>query len=185
MVVRNKLYRVIDKYRKYLENKSKNITSKITSNNKYKILDFYIKYSKWPKRSSDSRKEVKLAQKFENYISKESKSYDSKLRTIVLFTGRVTNNKRKHDIEGFKEEILNFMNKHGRAPYDKYGEELIEGEASLAHKMHYYVKDKNDTSFLGKIYELDRCYRSGIARKYRPIINASLDTEKPLIRLIK
>ena len=74
---------------------------------------------------------------------------------------------------------------NNRVPTTSRKHELIKGEATLRNRLEYYTKDKNDMTFLGKIYAVDKCHLSGIPAKYRPIINEALDVEKPLIRLVK
>jgi hypothetical protein len=184
MVIRNKLYRIIEKYRSLLKiRKYKNGRLKIGNRSKNLVLDFYLKNNRWPSRLSPNKREKRLAQRFENYISKESLSFDPNFRRIAMVTGRTTNNKRKHDIEGFKREILEFIKDNGRAPI-RYSAEVIEGEGNLRSKLDRYTLTLKDMTFLGKIYELDRCHRSGIPYRFRAIINEALDVEKPLIRLI-
>jgi hypothetical protein len=179
MVARNKFYKIIDRYRAFLKKNSTRSTD-----NKNKILDFYLKNNRWPYKNSQNEKERKLGLNMENYISKKNGCYDSKLRRIVLVTGRKPTNKREHDVRGFKTEILEFLKEHGRAPSTSYEYQIIEGEARLGNKLDYYTQKKNDMSLLGKVYAVDKCHKSGIQAKYRKLINESLDVDKPLIRLI-
>lgn len=186
MVVKNRSYQLASSYRDRL-NKGlfgANGILKRSIRSKNKVLDFFLGNGYWPSRLSKSKKERVLAARFENYISKENLCFDQELRDLSLATGRTTNNKRKHDVDGHKKEILEFLKTHNRAPSTSYGYSLIDGEARLRHKLDYYTLDKNDMTLLGKVYEVDKCHRSGIAAKYRAIINQSLDVEKPLIRLI-
>jgi hypothetical protein len=187
MVVRNKFYKLIERYRGILKEKQKkfgNGASAKSVKSKNIILDFYLRNNRWPSRLSKNKREKQLASRFENYISKENKCYDSNLRRIALVAGRKTNHKRKHDIEGFKKEILKFIEDNGRVPSPSRKHQILEGEATLRHRLDYYTLDKNDTTFLGKVYDGDKCHRSGIPSKYRAIINKALDVEKPLIRLV-
>lgn len=184
MVVQNKLYRIIEKYRSLLKTKSdKNDTMKMGIKSKNLVLDFFLKNNRWPSRLSKNKREKRLGVRFENYVSKESGSFDANFRRIALVTGRTTNNKRKHDIAGFKKEILEFIETNGRAPM-AYQNETIEGEGNLRNKLNRYTLTLKDMTFLGKVYELDRCHKSGIPAKFRAIINEALDVEKPLIRLV-
>lgn len=101
-----------------------------------------------------------------------------------MATGRTTNHKRKHDVKGFKKEILQFMETHGRAPMSRR-HQTVEGEGCLREKLNRYTLELKDMTFLGEVYGKDKCHRSGIPGKYRKLINESLDVEKPLIRLVK
>ena len=188
MVVRNKLYRIFDKYRKLLKikaNKSQCHGMTLKGNNtKNKILDFYISNNCWPNRRSVSKREKKLGQKFENFMSKESGSYDSHFRRLVMLTGRKSNNKRSHDRKVLKKEILDFIMKYGRVPNYYGNRQEIGGESKLRSNLNRYTLEYGDMTFLGEVYSLDPCHRSGIPSKYRAIINESLIVEKPLIRLI-
>lgn len=185
MVIRNKLYRIFDKYRALLEfkqEKSKNALAYITNKSKNKVLDFYVKNGRWPNCRSNKITEKTLGRRFENYVSKESKTYDPHFRRLALVTGRTTNNKRKHNVQGFKKEILDFMVVNGRAPMIRGN--ATEEERNLRQKLNYYTSEKNDMTFLSKVYGVDKCHKSGIKGKFRPLINASLDVKKPLIRLV-
>lgn len=191
MVVKNKWIVIFNEYRKNLKEKfiNKSIDkgrSQIVIGNRSKnrCLDFFLKNNRWPSRLSSLKRERQLAQKFENYTSKQNPSYDAKLRDIVMSTGRVSNNKRNHNVSEFKKEIIAFLKEHGRVPSTSREYETIEGEARLRNKLDYYTKEKNDMTLLGKIYETDKCHLSGIPSKYRKIINESLDVDKPLIRMV-
>lgn len=151
---------------------------------KNKCLDFFLKNNRWPTRLSDSKVERQLAQSFENYIAKTAGSYDRDFRRIAMATGRKSNYKRRHNVAGFKEEIITFMKKHGRVPTSRSGE-VIPGEGTLRNKLDYYTKQGNDMTLLGLVYKEDKCHRSGIPMRFRPLLNEQLDTEKPLIRLVK
>ena len=184
MVTRNKLYRIFDKYRALLKSKqekSKNALTYLANKSKNKILDFYEKNGRWPNRRSEKIIERLLGQRFENYVSKESGSYDPHFRRLAFVTGRTTNNKRKHDVKGFKKEILDFMAANGRTPAIRSS---CQEENNLRQKLNYYTREKHDMTFLGKVYEADKCHKSGIKGKFRPLINAALDVKKPLIRLV-
>lgn len=185
MVVRNKLHGIFDKYRVLLEtNLKKKKGNRLGVSSKGKVLDFYLKNNRWPSRLSKNNTEKLLGSRFENYVSKESAMYDPHFRRIAMVTGRATNNKRKHNVEGFKKEILEFVKEHGRAPMS-YRDQTIEGEGNLRCKLNRYTLTLKDMTFLGKVYEGDKCHRSGIPSKFRSIINKALNVEKPLIRLIK
>jgi hypothetical protein len=181
------LDKVIENYRLLLKKRTKESRCKgkvrIGNRSKNRILDFYLKNKRWPDRKSDNKRERTLGTRFENYLSKTSLTYDSAFRGIVLATGRKASGKRKHDIEGFKKEILAFVETNGRVPSTSYEYQTTEGEARLRHKLDYYTRKKNDTTLLGMIYETDKCHLSHIPMKYRAIINRSLNVEKPLIRL--
>ena len=185
MVIRNKLYKVIDRYIKLLTDRKNKTDNKLTlksSGGKLKVIAFFKTTGRWPTRKSKSKQERKLASCFENYISKKNRCYDSNFRRLVMASGfRSTNNKRKHNVKGFKIEILEFIEMHGRVP-SRLGN--IEGENNLHYKLNYYTNKKKDMAFLGKVYKGDKCHRSGILGKYRSIINEALDIDKPLIRLV-
>jgi hypothetical protein len=190
MVMENKLHRTIRKYRNLLKVKAEKrkgeryYTLLLKGNkSKNKVLDFYLENNRWPNCRNGSVYERKLGRRFENYVSKEAASYDPHFRRIAMASGRTTNNKRKHDIEGFKKEILTFIETHGRSPM-RYQDQTVEGEGNLRSKLDRYTLTLGDMTFLGKVYSSDPCHRSGIPAKYRPIINKALDVEKPLIRLV-
>lgn len=186
MVVRNKLYRIIDKYRVILQSRYEKTGYKSIRNGnetKNKILDFYLKNHRWPSRRSSSKLEKALGTRFENFISKKSRSYDAAFRRLARATGRNTNNKRSHDVKGYKKAILEFIKNNGRVP-TTYSGEMIEGEAKLRGKLDYYTLRSNDMTFLGQVYDRDKCHRSGIPVKYRAIINETLNVKKPLIRMV-
>jgi hypothetical protein len=187
MVVRNKLYRIIDKYHGLLMNKYRKTGSKNTLKTnriKNKILDFYLKNNRWPNRRSLNKNEKRLASKFENYISKENGCYDPSFRRIVMSTGRKSNNKRKHDRKALKREIIDFIVKYGHVPNRYNRPHEIEGESKLRGNLDRYTGEYGDMGFLGQVYSLDPCHRSGIPLKFRPLINKSLDVDKPLIRMV-
>jgi len=184
MVVRNKVYGVVEKYRSLLFKKATNKQLMKGYKSKSRILDFYLKNNRWPSRLSTNKREKQLGVRFENFVSKEAPSYDSNFRRLAMATGRNTNNKRKHNVRGFKKEILEFVKTNGRVPSTSYKYGNSEGEARLRHKLDYYTLDKNDMTFLGKVYEGDKCHRSGIPAKYRALINESLNVDRPLIRLV-
>ena len=185
MVIRNKFYRIIDKYRDLLVKryeKTKHKTILRGNRTKNKILDFYLKNNRWPNRRSKNKTESRLGAKFENYVSKENFCYDPSFRRIVMSTGRKSNNKRKHDRKALKKEILDFIEVNGHVPRG-YGQG-DKGEGKIRQNLYTYTSKYGDTTFLGKVYALDPCHRSGIPMKFRALINKSLDTDKPLIRMI-
>lgn len=195
-----KIYRIFEKYRNQLRAKFKAFPKggpgsgkgssagraafKRGMATKGRCLDFFLRTGAWPSRLSESKLEVKLAQRFENFISKTAGSYDPTLRRIVMATGRKSNNKRRHDVAGFKQEILDFVKEHGRVPTTRSGE-TIPGEGTLRNKLDYYTKQGNDMTLLGLVYKEDPCHRSGIPMRFRPLLNQQLDVTKPLIRLVK
>lgn len=186
MVVRNKLYKIFDRYRSFLKYKKNSNPNKLTSQSnktKNKILDFYLDKGRWPNRRSKNSFERALGQRFENYLSKESGCYDSSLRRLAMATGRTTNKKRKHNKKEFKRQILEFIDQYGRTPM-AYDSQIIEGEGNLRHKLDYYTLKNNDMSFLSEVYKKDRCHKTGIPGKYRALINKALESDKPLIRLV-
>jgi hypothetical protein len=187
MVVRNKVYRIFDKYRTLLNKRREewNGTGSLLRGNRTKnrILDFYLKNNRWPNRRLGNKFEKVLAQRFENFVSKENGSYDATFRRIVMAMGRKTNNKRKHDKRGFKKQILDFIDQYGRTPM-RYAYESIEGEGNLRAKLDYYTLKQNDMTFLSKVYKKDKCHKTGIPGKYRSVINQSLDIDTPLVRLV-
>jgi hypothetical protein len=185
-----KTARIFDKYRALIKSRVAKTNNKYRSfvvrgnRSKNSILTFYLTNGRWPNRKAEGKRERDLGQRFENFIAKESGSYDPQLRRIVMALGRKSNHKRKHDVQGFKKEILAFIKEHGRVPSTSYQYQTNEGEARLRHKLDYYTQKKKDMTLLGKIYETDKCHLSGIPVKYRKLINESLDVEKPLIRLV-
>jgi hypothetical protein len=187
MVVRNKLYKIFDKYRELLKTRyeKSNHHERILKGNrtKNKILDFYIANNHWPSRLSTNKVERALGTAFENLVSKKSRAFDRQLRRIIMMTGRTTNNKRPHDIQGSKKQILEFIKTHGHTP-KSYDCQTIEGEGNLRSKLDRYTLTLGDMSFLGQVYGYDKCHRSGIPSKFRSIINEALNTEKPLIRMV-
>lgn len=192
------LVKLIKEYRELLKIRVKNyvcgkgagkgrglwVKNKIRKGNKSKlqILDFFEKNGRWPSRLSLHKREVKLAQRFENFVSLKGPSTDPEFRKIALASGRKSNHKRDHNVQEFKKEIIAFILENGRVPTSKSGEK-IQGESNLRHKLDYYTDHAKDMTFLGEVYSLDRCHKSGVPMKFRPIINRSLDTEKPLVSL--
>lgn len=151
---------------------------------KERLIRFFDKNGEWPSKNSPYVIDKQLALRLENYLSKASPMYDPVLRRIVLATGRKPSGKRPHNPALFKEEILEFTKLHGRAPM-RYKTEIVPGEGNLKAKLDYYTLINKDMAFLGKMYALDKCHRSGIPNRFRPLINSQLDVEKPLIRLVK
>lgn len=190
MVVINKHFRIVMNFRTELvaallvANKQvkKGIRSKIA------VCDFFLKNNYWPNRAYGSTKrERQLGTRFENFVSKEAASYDKAFRSVAFQTGRKTNHKRKHNVKAFKQEILDFIEKHGRVPMTSYEYQLIPGEATLRHKLDYYTRKRGDMTFLGKVYAGDKCHKSGVPSKLRSVINSALEDariETPLIRLV-
>ncbi len=148
------------------------------------VLNFFIKNGHWPSKLGKAKRERVLGARFENYVAKTTVSYDPEFRKLAMSTGRTTNNKRGHNVKKFKEEIVSFIEEHGRVPVTHREFELVEGESKLRSRMDYYTKECNDMTLLGTIYTLDPCHLSGIPSKFRAIINSHLDVEKPLIRLV-
>jgi len=193
-----KVYRIFEKYRNKLKNdlkgipagagigRGQNVRKLVAKGNRSKnrILDFFLANGRWPDRISDSKRERGLGTRFENFIAKTSLSYDPTLRRIARALGRKTNNKRRHNVAGFKEEIVAFVKEHGRAPTTRSGE-IVPGEGTLRNKLDYYTKQGNDMTLLGIVYKEDPCHRSGIPARFRPFLNQQLDVTKPLIRLVK
>jgi hypothetical protein len=151
---------------------------------KHSILDFFLKNERWPSRLSRYKNEKSLGYRFENFMSKESASFDPEFRKLVMANGRKTNNKRKHKVKQFKKDIIAFMEEHGRAPATHRAYEATEGESLLRSRLDYYTEKCNDTTLLGEVYSLDPCHKSGIPLKYRALINKDLNVQKPLIRLV-
>lgn len=148
---------------------------------KNRVLNFFDKNSRWPSRLGKTKAEQKLGASFENYVSKESGSYDPNFRNLAMNNGRKTNNKRKHNVKGFKKDILSFIKENGRTPSSRGPIE----ETLLRRKLDHYTYVNNDMTLLGKVYALDPCHKSGIPSKFRKLINESLDVSKPLVRLVK
>jgi septum formation topological specificity factor MinE len=194
MVVRNKVYRVIDAYRSLLKTKAKQhlVTVgklglkgiKKGNKSKNRILDFFLANNRWPSRISENKRERVLGYRFENFVSKEAASHDPNFRRLAMATGRTSNHKRKHDVAQFKKDIVEFLQQYGRVPSTSYEYQTVEGEARLRHKLDYYTKKRNDMTLLGTVYKYDKCHLSGIPVKYRKILNEQLDLEKPLIRMV-
>lgn len=198
MAPKNKLYRILDKYldlkRIEILEKRKEVDSKGRKRKtgdlekglraRRKIVAFFKANDRWPTRRSKSVREQRLGCSFENLVSKESTGFDAKFRRIVMAMGRKSNNKSKHNVQGFKQDILAFVKEHGRVPTTHSGA-TVEGEGTLRGKLDYYTKTKKDMTLLGKVYETDKCHLSGIPSKYRAIINANIDLDKPLARMVK
>ena len=138
-----KILNLFNRYRALLDKRSKESPKlgrkslRRGNRSKNKILDFYILNGRWPKRSCSGAYERRLAQKFFNFISKESGSYDLQLRRIALATGHKSNHKSKHDVVEFKKKIISFVEENGRVPSPCYACEQIEGEANLRRKLDY------------------------------------------------
>lgn len=200
MAVSFKIYKLFDRYRNLLRKQlaafpkggmgsgkgggagRTNFKRGVRSKNR--IMDFYLKNERFPRRDATSKIERELAQRFENYVSKAAGSYDVNLRRIALALGRKPTGKRKHDVAGFKKQIMEFIKENGRVPSTASGEK-IPGEGNLRHKLDYYTKNCNDMTLLGMVYKEDPCHCSGIPMKFRPFLNQQLDVSKPLIRLVK
>lgn len=186
MVSINKNYRLVNTYRGTLTFKLKTANGQNSRGyrSKIRVLDFYLKNGFWPSRAYAATKtERSLGTKFGNYVAKTSPCYDASFRAVAMATGRTSNHKRPHNVKAFKQEILDFIKTHGRVPTTRSGE-TVEGEGCLRNKLDYYTKQGNDMTLLGKVYEGDKCHKSGIPAKFRALINESLDTDKPLIRLV-
>lgn len=188
MVIRNKLYNLLDKYKNHIKQKHEEVnttSSSMTYRSKIKIIKFYLKHNRWPSRNSKNRYEKTLGTRFENFVSKQCSSYDTSLRRIAMVTGRTTNNKRKHNVKEFKKDIVEFLKIHNRVPSNCRNKNAQKGESTLRCKLDYYTKKNNDMTLLGKVYEYDKCHRTGIPAKYRALINTNIIVDKPLIRLVK
>lgn len=154
-----------------------------TNIKKRKILRFFKIYGRWPKRTSTDVRERSFGMAFENYVSKQCVNYDRALRRVAIASGRVSNHKRPHDPVQFKLDILEFIKTNGRVPRRYREGGPLEG--NLRCKLEYYTQEKNDMTFLGQVYEVDKCHKSGIPTRFRRFLNNTLDIEKPLIRLIR
>lgn len=82
MVVKNKSFTLVSVYREVLNSKlfgaNKQVKKSVRTKNR--ILDFFLKNGYWPSRLGKRKTESALGTRFENYISKESGSYDKDLR---------------------------------------------------------------------------------------------------------
>lgn len=181
-----KLKKIFERYKRLITKKAGGHKAIRKGNiTKRRILRFYEKNKRWPNRTSTCEIESLLGSRFENFVSPTAPAYDYRLRRIALVSGRKASGKRKHNIQEFKKEIISFVEIYGRVPA-RYKNQKIEGEGRLRAKLEYYTKECGDMTFLSKIYSADKCHRSGIPLKYRPLINRNLDElEKPLVRLTK
>jgi hypothetical protein len=144
---------------------------------KIAILSFYSENEKWPNRNSENKKERSLGQSFENFICKSNFTYCEKFRNIALETGRIPHNKRKHNRELRKSEIITFMLDNGHAPSDHSNSQYERATARALYNL------RNDSSLISTVYTIDKCYKSGIAMRYRKLINQSINIELPLIKM--
>ena len=189
-----KLNKVFQHYLNLLDLRNKRLCNKPTYQgnkqarkgyeSKKRIIAFFVQNGEWPSIRSTYKNDKILGNRLENFVCPRSASYDSILRRIVMSTGRKSNNKRQHNPALFKEQILEFMRVNGHAPR-KYREQKLFNEGNLKAKLDYYTLTNKDMTFLGKVYDLDPCHRSGIPMRFRPVINEQLDIDKPLIRMVK
>jgi hypothetical protein len=190
MVVVNKHFRLVMNLRIGFLNSLETAESKSLKKgyrSKIQVCDFFLKNNHWPNRFGSTATERRLGTRFENFVSKESGSYDGDFRSVAFATGRKSNHKRKHNKKEFKRQILEFIEKHGRVP-STYSGATLDGEGTLRSKLDYYTQRNKDMTFLGQVYGLDKCHLSGILSKYRPLINNLLEEnrlEEPLIRQVK
>lgn len=148
------------------------------------ILRFYQSAGRWPKNITTSPREHRLARAMDNLCSRASAQFDMQFYALALAHGRVAHRKTKHDPAKRKEAVLDFIRENGRTPRPTR-DGGSQREANLLGKLQYYVYKKSDKAFLAEVQALDKCHGTGIARTYRPIINASLIVDEPLAKMTK
>lgn len=145
---------------------------------KKKIIQFFLKKGRWPiPRGSSGEIEKNLAYKLKNFVSKAHKSYDSAFRDLVVLCGRRTTRNSKTSRKETTSQLIDFIRNKGRVPSSISTD---EEEKRLGAFLNHEVYVNKNTSLIGQIQAVDKCFKTGIRFKYRPIINAMLLVNKPL-----
>ena len=145
---------------------------------KKSCLVFVEKHGRMPSRYSHDDYERKLASAIGNYTSKASLSYDAEFSKLLLeTTPKMSNDKAPHNPEKRKQELLDFVRLNRRTPSVR-----IEGESKLWGYLNYYCGPSNrekeeNISLFEEICNIDKCYRTNIAKKFRRSINEALGKE--------
>lgn len=153
---------------------------------KLEIISFFLKKKRWPSKLALGKNELKLAYRLHNYVIQSHKAHDPAILKLVQSNGRRTSSKNEKIRQLQKSKILDFVLENGRVPSVHSGK--TQEEIKLGRILSVFEKNTNkkkDAEFLNKISTIDKCYKSGIQYKYRPLINASLVSDGPLVDMNK
>lgn len=151
---------------------------------KKRIILWAEKHGRLPNRKSNKDVEKRYGTRMENYLSPLSGSFDAAFRELIYSKfPRKINNKRTHDKKLRMKEILMFVQENNRVPSDKVGE-----ERKLTASLWNYTNPNSPTynkTLESKILKIDKCYRTGIAKKYRQCINNALEEVESKLKIEK
>jgi hypothetical protein len=146
---------------------------------KKQLIEWIELNGRLPSQHSINIEEKRCNRDMRNYCNyTKTGSYDVELHQwLVEKYGMEIKIKNKHNPEGRKEELLNWIKEHKRCP-----SLIIPEEVRLAGIMSDYTSPNSslrDDSLIEKIKEIDKCWHTQIAKKFRKSINEALG-DKPL-----
>jgi hypothetical protein len=147
--------------------------SKIKEYKQAQIIGWAKKHGRLPRRKSDRVIEARYGSRMENYLCSNSLSFDPEFRDLIysLFARKV-HNKRKHNKALRIKELIEFVQKNNRTPSLVVPEERV-----LVSSLWNYTRPGLSTYSVKlekQILNIDRCYRTGIPKKFRKCINTAL-----------
>lgn len=144
-----------------------------STNYKKRILAWAERNGRLPRRKSDKLTEKRYGYRLENYLSEKSASFDPDFRaTVYAKFPRKVNRKREHDKKQRVRDILNFVLENNRAPSI-----VIPEEKQLCKTVDNYTRPSSplyNQRLVNKITKIDKCFKTGIQKKYRRSINEAL-----------
>lgn len=140
---------------------------------KKSILKWAKKHGRLPRRKSEKVLERRYGYRLENYLCAKSGSFDPDFRDLIYDKfPRKVNVKRNHDRKQRIKDILSFVFANNRTPSI-----TVKEERSLARTVSNYTVPSSplyNQRLVNKITKVDKCFKTGIQKKYRRCINETL-----------
>jgi len=144
-----------------------------SDNYKKSIIKWAEKHGRLPRRKSDEKVEKRYGYRLENYLSIKSLAFDPDFRELVYSKfPRKTNPKRDNDKKQRILDIMNFVLVNNRTPSI-----AVEEEKQLARTVANYTVPSSplySQRLVNRITKIDKCFKTGIQKKYRRSINEAL-----------
>jgi hypothetical protein len=151
---------------------------------KKQLIEWINKHNRMPSKNSIDIEEKACGRDMDNYCCKFHKYYDQELHNLLITKyGRRTWQKAHHNPEKVMQEVIDFIKEHKRAPSAQIPEERRIWR-SMWNYAGKHVPLKNEV-FIKKLHELDKCFGTYIACKYRRSINEGLGNQKLTIEELK
>ncbi len=153
---------------------------------KKKLISWIEKNGRFPKRTSQLLTERKAAQRLANFVSPASGSFDPKFRKTLeeKFGMKAPRTKKRHNVRERFNNLMNFIQTYGRRP-----SAAIPEERDLVYAYNCFTNPSSQyatTRRVNKIKNVDKCFKTGIPVKVRPMLNQALNEvgSRPLHDLI-